>query len=305
MTHATSTDTDTVASAAAAKRSAMAVAARAARTALQWRLLALWTLALLLPTALAALPLWRLLAANLDHSVHAAALAQRLDMIALADLGAVFARSGQAAGYGGVLALLLALLLSPLLSGMTVTAARAPQQPGVMALIAGGVQEYPRMLRMLLWAVVPLGVAAALAGAALSAADEYADSAVLQSAATHARFVAVAVAFLLVALANATLDAGRAVLAADRRRKSAVVAWWHGFKLFRRRPLAVPGIWFAMTAAGLLLAALLGVARLNVPPLGAGGLAAAFVLTQLAVATLGWMRNARLFALIELVRGKG
>ena len=53
---------------------------RAARAALQWRLLALWTIALLLPTLALALPFWSHFSASLDHSVHAAELAQRLDL---------------------------------------------------------------------------------------------------------------------------------------------------------------------------------------------------------------------------------
>lgn len=64
----------------------------AARAALQWRLLLLWLACLLLPAALAALPVWMLLARELDHSVHVPALARALDMIALTDLSTAVAR---------------------------------------------------------------------------------------------------------------------------------------------------------------------------------------------------------------------
>jgi hypothetical protein len=273
-----------------------------ARSALQWRLLALWIVVLLVPTALATLPLWQVLSASLDNSVHAPELAYSLDMIALGDLQATLTRPGSAVGYGGVLALLLTLLLSPLLTGMTVSAARAPQPPGFRALLGGGIQEYTRMLRMLLWAVVPLSVVAVLARLAMSAAGRYGESAVLESAAAHAQLTVTCGAALLFALACATLDAGRAVLAADLTRRSAVVAWWRGVQLIGARPLASFGSWLAISAVGLALAAGLAVARLRVPALGIGGFAAAFVLTQLTVSALAWMRCARLFAMVKLAQ---
>ena len=43
---------------------------------------------------------------------------------------------------------------------MTIHASRAPETPRLRALVSGGVDEYLRMLRMLVWAVVPLGVTA-------------------------------------------------------------------------------------------------------------------------------------------------
>jgi energy-converting hydrogenase Eha subunit B len=92
------------------------------------------------------------------------------------------------------------------------------------------------------------------------------------------------------------------VLASDRRRRSAVKAWWAGVKLLWNRKLATLGTYAGITLAGLALAAVFAIARLNVPALGVGGFIAAFVLTQLAVVSLAWMRSARLFAMLELVR---
>jgi hypothetical protein len=280
----------------------LALPLRAARCALQWRLLVLWTGVLLLPALVAALPVWQLLSANLDHTVGAAALASRLDLVALADISGAIARSGAATGNGTLLALILSLLLSPLLSGMTIAAARAPQQLGFSGLVAGGVLEYARLLRMMVWAVLPLGLAAALSGVAMSAASKAGERAILAADASHASLAAIVFAAVVLLLANASLDAGRAVLAIDRRRKSAVRAWWDGCKLLRRRPLAMLGAWLGISALGLALAALLGVARINVPALGVGGFLAAFALTQLAVAAVAWMRSARLVALMELAR---
>jgi hypothetical protein len=279
---------------------------RAMRAALQWRLLLWWTLLLLLPAIVAALPAWQMLSANLDHAIHASRLAARLDMVAIADLlGSIRERWGAAMGAGGLAALALTLLLSPLLAGMTVACARQPfGQPrlGMSALLAGGAQEYGRMLRMLVWAAVPLGIAAFASGIAFDMAGRVAEAAILESEARRASWIATAVAALVLLVVHATIDAGRAVLARDKRRSSAVLAWGAGLKLLLRRPLALLGTYLLTTAVGLFVAALLALARLQVPALGTGGTLAAFLLTQLAVVVLGWMRCARLFALMALAR---
>jgi hypothetical protein len=275
---------------------------RAAGSALQWRLVLLWTVVLLVPTAVSTLPVWQLLSASFDHSVHAAALATSLDLNAVSDLAVANTRNGTGIGNGNLLALLLTLLLSPLLAGMTIHAARAPARPGFGALIAGGVQEYGRLLRMLLWSVIPLGVVGGIAATVFEAVKKHGEAAVLESSASHASLVAMIVALLLFAIADASLDAGRAVLAGDRRRKSAVKAWWAGFRIMLRRPAAVLGTYLVITIAGLAIAALFAVARLNVAPLGFVGWLGAFLLTQLAVLAIGWTRGARLFAMLELVR---
>jgi hypothetical protein len=298
-------DTPAADRAAPASPGRLALPLRAARCALQWRLLVLWTGALLLPTLVAALPVWQLLSANLDHTVQAAALASRLDLVALADISGAMSRSGAALGNGGLLALVLTLLLSPLLSGMTIAAARAPQQLGFSGLVAGGVLEYARLLRMMVWSVVPLGLAAVFAGIGMTVAHKVGERAVLESDASHANLAALVFTAVVLVLADASLDAGRAMLAIDRRRKSAVKAWWHGWKLLTRRPLAMLGAWLGFSALGLALAALLGVARIKVPALGVGGFLAAFALTQLAVVAVAWMRSARLVALMELARNPG
>lgn len=287
--------------AAPAKASPARAVLRAVRAALQWRLALLWAALLLLPTIVAAIPVLQLLSASLNHSVQAAALAVNLDLNAISDLGLANARAGTGIGNGSLLALVFTLLLSPLLAGMTIQAARTAGTPGFGSLFAGGVQEYPRLLRMLLWAIVPLGIAAGISAGAFAGSHAYAAKAVFQSDAHTAWWIATGIAGLLFVIADASLDAGRAVLASDRRRSSAVKAWWRGFMLLLRRPFATLGIYLGITLAGLVLAGLLAVARLNVAPLGFG-VAGAFVLTQLAVVALGWMRSARLFALLELIR---
>jgi hypothetical protein len=278
-------------------------ALRATRGALQWRLLLWWAVLLLLPTIVATLPVWQLLSASLDHSVYAARLAERLDMIAFADIvGAAREHDAPALGMGGLVALALTLLLSPLLAGMAIAASRAPRRLGSGALLAAGAQEYPRLARMLVWSVVPLGVAGLLGAGAYRLAGRAAATSLLESDANRAAHLAMLATAVLLVLAHATVDVGRAVLAADRRRTSAVAAWWHGCGLLARRPLALLGTYLAVTAGGVVIAALLAFARTRVPALGTAGTIVAVVLAQLVVLVLGWMRAARLFALLVLVR---
>lgn len=283
-------------------RSRFSLVPRAGRAALQWRLLLLWAGCLLAPAALLAFPMWRLLGASFDYSVHAAALAQEVDLSSLADVLGNYSRTGGVFPIAAAEALILTLLLSPLLSGMAMSAARADQPQGFGALVGGGLHEYPRMARMLLLAVIPLGLAAGLGAAAMAAANKYNDSALLQSHGDLARLLAMLVLSVLLVLAHATLDAGRATLALDRRRRSAARAWWDGCKLLIRRPLAALGAYLPITLAGLVLAALLSLARIHLAPVSTASLIGAFLLTQLIVMALAWMRTARLFAMVELAR---
>lgn len=281
----------------------------ATRAALQWRLLILWAGLLLVPTLLLALPVWRTLSSSLDNSVRAAALADQLDLVAITDLIANLGKNSAATSGAGIIALGLTLLLSPLLSGLVITAARSRhstpgQVPGFGALLTGAFSQYGRMLRMLVWAVVPLGLALGAGGAALNAAGKHAATLITESDASLPSRLALLGAVLLFLLANATLDAGRAELALDTRRTSAVKAWWRGLKLLFQRPLAASAIYLAITVAGLLLAGLLGIGRLNLPPVGVPGLIGAFALTQVIALALAWMRSARLFALIDLARAR-
>ncbi|MGW8391183.1 hypothetical protein [Pseudoduganella sp. HUAS MS19] len=272
----------------------------ASRAALQWRLLVTWLVAALLPTLLLAAPMWSTLSGILDQSVHAPELASSLDLLALSDIMAELKRNKLALQAGGIAALVLTLLLSPLLTGVIVTAGRSQETASFGQLFAGGVSEYPRMFRMLVWAVVPFGLALAVSGAVADVARDMAEKARLESEADAWALFANALGVLLLALANLTLDAGRAQLAIDRRRSSAVKAWWWGLKLLLRRPGAMLGSYLLLTMAGLLAAGAFALARINLA--GSNGLLllAGFLLAQLIVLAMAWMRAARLFALMTL-----
>ena len=275
-----------------------------ARAALQWRLMLLWVLGMLIPSAILGLTMWNLLSENLDYSVRAAEIARQMDMTVLSDLMGAQERSSMAFNNAGVLALIVTLLISPLFSGMAATAARAGEVLGFRALCAGGRAEYPRMFRMMLWSAVPLGIAAVIGSVAMGAADDYAKSAIQESDADLVFRLAMAGTMVLLALAHATLDAGRAALAIERRRNSAVKAWWSGLKMLNRRSLAGFGSYLLISLAGLGLAAALVVARINLAGSNAAGFIGALLLVQLTVAVIGWMRTARLFAMVDLARSE-
>jgi hypothetical protein len=291
----------TISSTAAAPAPILPASWRAGRTALRhWRLLLIWALLSLAPAALMALPFWRILKGGLDFSVHAPALAAELDMVALADLYQHYTRSGAAVPLAVLLGMAMTLLLSPFFTGMAISAARAELRPGFKALIAGGLQEYPRMAHMLLVALLPLLAAVLLGGVARGMADRYGEAAVLASSAAAASMAATAVMALLLLLAHASIDAGRAILALDRRRRSAFKACWQGAMLLARHPLRTLGAYLPLTIAGLLVAGALALARAHVAGIDGATFAGALLLTQLAVLVLAWMRTARLFAMMEL-----
>ncbi len=279
-------------------------AVRAGRAALQWRLLLVWIVAMLIPTALLTLPMLMLLQSQLDYSVHAAEIAYEIDLTVLTDLMAAQSRSSMAFTNAGIAALIVTLLLAPFLSAMAACAARSPTVLPLRALCKGALDDYSRMARMMVWSFVPLALAAAVGSALMDAAGDYGRSVILEADARLASRAALVATLLMLALVHATLDAGRVVLALDRRRASVFKAWVAGCRLLRRRPLAMLGAYLAITVVGLGLAALLAVGRINVSGATLAGLVGGLLLVQLAVAVIGWMRSARLFALIAVARSE-
>lgn len=273
---------------------------RGLRGALQWRLLLLWALATLVCALIGALPAWGWLGTLFGHSVHATAVAggeaPALVLEALTQRDAPTSLLGASSMGAG----LLMLVLSPLLVGATVSAIRARTRLGFGDLLRGGIGEYGPMLRMLLWSAVPLGIALAAGSGILAANAAAHKQAVVAAELDAGRYAAMAVGGVLFVLAHASLEAGRGWLAADGRLRSALKAWWRGVKLLRRRPLAVLGVYLGTTLAGLLLVALLLLAR---PYLGDGGMPAlllGLLLSSAVAAALAWSRIARLSGMAAL-----
>ena len=281
-----------------------AITRHAARVALQWRLLLLWTAAMLLPAALMAWPFWATLAGQLDKSLYAAQWARQLDAIVLADLGAKLADNAPALLAGGLSALLLTLLLSPLLNGAIVAATRAPAPLKWVPLLQKGLHNYGRMLRLWVWGVLLLVAAGGMASGAFHLAGNYADKAILESDATLASRAAMLVSGLVLILVHLSLEAGRAQLAVYPGRTSAVKAWWRGCKTIKSRFLPMLGFYLGLSLVGALVALAITTLRIALPQLGAFWLVLGVLLAQVAIAAIGWMRIARLTALVDMAQAR-
>lgn len=273
------------------------------RHGLQWRLLLASTLLLLLPTLLLALPVAGWLQAQFAHSLQAATIAAGDDAPLLLEGLLKIREHGAWLGGSAAAATLLALLLSPWLSGMVVASIRAGHTLRLGALLRAGLGEYLRMLRMLAWSVLPLAVAVGLGLWAMDMAQASTEKAILASDAERTSRIALAVLAVLLVLAHASVEAGRAWIGADLGLRSVIRAWWRGCKLLLRRPLATLLVYLGTSIVGYGLALGLGVVRLQVDGSSWGGWLAGFALTQLVVATLAWGRAARLHGLAELAAG--
>jgi hypothetical protein len=271
-----------------------------ARQALQWRLLLLWVLAVTLSAAVTLLPLGLALGGLLDRSPLAAKLVDGFDVPLLVEVVSSLGPRGwsPASGLGGLIA--FALLL-PWLSGVAMAAARAAEPPRMVELLRGGIGEYPRMARLGLWALLPLGLAGAAGGGLMHVVSEQTRTMTLESDALWLGRAGLALTALLLLLAHATVDAARAQLVIEPRLRSVVRAWWRATRGLARRPGNVL-LYAAVSASGLLLAALLGLVRLQVAPVTTPNFMAALLLGAAVVATLAWMRCARLFALVAAGR---
>ena len=277
---------------------------RSLRQALQWRFLLLWLALVGVPAAVALAPLSARLHGILDHSSRAKELVAALDSHAIVDLLKQTREPGfgPSLGAGGALATLLAILLMPFGAGAALAMARSEEPLRFGTLLAGAGENYGRMLRMLAVAILPLGVAAVAAGALMKGISKFEQRALLESQAMRATRLSMAAIALVFFVAQLTLDAGRAHFAAEPHRRSAFLAWWSGVRLLVRLPLRVLGFGLgtALTGAGLSAAFLL--LRLRIQQAGPLTVLVAFLLAELAVASVGWDRAARLVGLAELVR---
>ena len=284
------------------KRGGLRALFRGLGDALQWRLLLMWMLGLLLPTAIVALPVWRSLAAQLDHSLQVERIASGFDAMALTDALGNIGQNGAWFGGAGIGASMVALLLAPWLGGMVVASIRTGYPLGFAGLVGGGVREYGRMLRTLLWALVPMGVALGVAGMVLGFAYQRTEGAILAAEVEQALDTALIVGAVLLVIAHASVEAGRGALAADPALRSAVRAWGRGMLLLLRRPLATLLVYLGTALVGYGFAAGFGVLRLQASGSGWPDVLLGVVLTQLVVAAIAWGRSARLYAMADLAR---
>ena len=286
------------------RRGGFGAALAALKSALQWRLLLLWILATLVPTLLVATPLWATLQAQFGHSVHAAQIAAGQDvsllMQGMAKLGEQMA--WLPVGLGG--STLLMLLVAPWLTGMVVASLRAGRRLGFGELVHGGLAEYWRMLRMMLWSLIPLGIALAIGGGVMGAMRSGAEDAILSADADAAGRNGLIEAGIVFVLLHATVEAGRGWLGADRTLRSVVKAWWRGVMLLLRRPLATLLVYVVATVVGYGLAMLFAWWRVRADGAGGGAFALSFLLGQATVAMIAWARIARVTGMASLAAGQ-
>ncbi|HUJ25895.1 MAG TPA: hypothetical protein VLW85_07755 [Myxococcales bacterium] len=272
--------------------------------ALQWRLFLLWWAALVVPGAIAALPVIEFLRKQLDHSPLAAGLVARLDGGVAIELARQLGQNGAgdsiALGFAG--AALVVLFTSPFVAGATLAAARSDEPLPLSRLLTGAGEYYGRMLRTSIAALVPLGIGGALAAAALKAADKANQHVTTEAAADRNTHLALAAGALAVFLAHLVVDAARAQFAADPGRRSGVVAHWSALKLLVRRPLRSLGLGLIAVGLGPALALVLMELRLEIAQSNAAEMALAWALAQAAHVAIGWGRSARLFGLADLSR---
>ncbi len=278
---------------------------QACRHALQWRLLLLWSLLLWLPVLVFAVPTWLLLAPSLDYSVHAANIADHFDIAVVGDIGGMLiGPKNEAFSIALLGSLLLTLFLSPLLSGMAVTAWRLPHAASMGDLMRGGVTEYGRMLRVLIWGIVPFGLAGGLGGGAIKLAQDHTDQAILYSDTLLTGRAALGLTLLLLILAHTIVDAARANLALNGSQNSAFKAGWSGLKMLLRRPFQCLAYYLGISLIGLSCAAVLIFLRINIPHVSIFGFCIALLIMQFMVVVLAWMRSARLFALAAIAHSQ-
>lgn len=286
------------------RRGGLGAAFAALASALQWRLLLLWILATLVPTLIVATPLWSTLAGLFGYSVHAAEIAAGKDLSLLMQ---GLANAGDRLGWlapalGG--STLLMLLVAPWLTGMVVASLRSGRRLGFGELVHGGIVEYWRMLRMMLWSLIPLGIALAIGGGVIGAMSDGADHAILESEADAAARNGLIVAGIVFVLLHATVEAGRGWLGADRNLRSVIKAWWRGVKLLVRRPLATLLVYVVASVVGYGLAVLFALWRVHADGTSTGAFMFSFLLGQAIVAMVAWARIARVTGMATLAAGQ-
>ncbi|MBV8501039.1 MAG: hypothetical protein JO006_04910 [Paucibacter sp.] len=264
---------------------------------LQWRLLLLWACGVALPTLIASLPIFISLNQALGHSLSGAQLLDGLDPGVLGDtlIGLLI---GGFTPVGSLGSLIVFVLLLPWLGGMLVAVARADRALYFGELAMAGWREYGRMARLWIWALVPLAAAIGIGAALFNWADEHAAKQVLEADADFARHVALGVSLALLLFVSATLDAARARFARELHRRSAVKAWWAGFKDVLRRPRWWL-IYVLLSLVGAALAAVFGWARVQLAPVGTWSFLADLLLAQCVVMALAWGRAARVVAFAD------
>jgi hypothetical protein len=268
------------------------------------RLLAVWWASLLVPGAVAALPLVAFFDRHLGRSTRAATLLARLDGAALLDLARLLPENGSAEsiGFGLTSAVLVLLLSAPFAAGVVVAAAQTDERLDLRRLCAAAASLYGRMLRTFLCGMVPLGLACALAAGAFALANHANERVISETVADRNWLLASLPSLLFLFVAQMLVDAARAQFAVDPSRRSALLALWSATKLSMRRPLRVLSIGTCGALVAVLAASSCMALRQKLEQKNALMVVLAWLLAQAAQGSIGWGRNTRILALADLSR---
>lgn len=261
-----------------------------------WRMLILWLLAALIPAIAASAPLRGMIAKTFGYSPQAADIDAGNNMPLLADGIMAMLRNGgsQALGVHIAIAIVFALLMSPLLSGMLVASLREGRPLGFGESIHGGLREYWRQFRIWLVLAIPLAVLLGLASVVSTMIGKSADAAILASQAKHLQHIEWAVMAVAFALAHCALEATRAQFAADGQLRGAWQAAMRGIRLMLRRPFSVALVYLATMVLAALVSPVIALSLVK------GNVVLAMLLLQLGTLVLGCLRAARLVGLARL-----
>lgn len=268
------------------------------------QLLLAWVIMLWLPAAIAVLPAALWLYLEFGHSPLAAAMAAEADATFIAS--ALDGMQGEAVLLAAcaVFALVVAVLLSPWLSGMIVAQIRTVYRLRVGGVVRAGLGEYSRMLRMLVFSMLLAAVAAAIGIAAMIGIE----SLVTRFAASPGELTPSRIGWLipiaLVLFVHMTIEAGRGWLGADLALNSVIEAWKRGLALLWRQPGATLTVYLGTSLVGIGFALAFLRLRALVDAGGWAGWLLVFVCTQLVVASMAWGRSARLHGLADLATGQ-
>jgi hypothetical protein len=270
----------------------------------QWRYLLLFPAVMLLPVGLSFAPTKHFLGWLFDHSTREADLVARLDSAALTEVVKQLSDPEAAGVFSGThAAVVVALILAPALAGAAAALSRHhASHLRLRGLLGGAGEMYPRMLRMAFVAVLPLGIAAGVGALAFHLARQAGEHASLESSADSANGWATMVTVLFVWLADVTVEAGRAHLAAQPERRSAFLAWWAGVKLLVKRPGLSLGLCAMTSVLGVGGAIVVTALRNRIVERGVGTILLGVLLGQLAIVAIAWGRSSRMVGLVELVR---
>lgn len=267
-----------------------------------WRLILLAWLAGLVAATFIARPVFGLFNTALGHNPDAARIISTQDIASIIDSVMTLGDGGGSHGMmaiaqGLISALVIAMLLTPWLTGMLVASLREDRALRFGELWTGGWREYGRQFRLLLVAIIPWGMAGALAFLAGFWARHGDDTRILASVGEQRNSIVMWIAGIASLLMWSTIESARAAFAADPSLTSAFRAWLRGLMLMLRRPFSVLLLIIATTAIGGGLAILLqqsAVRSVSAP----GGMI--WLLAQLAVLAIWWTRIARLTALTAI-----